>query len=81
MEKSINIHKINKLLNQGLVPNEMYYTKEKKIIIEPEKVDYNLYPVQTFYDSVIEDINSMKLSPFEEYKLRKENNIDKYIDE
>jgi hypothetical protein len=59
----------------------MYYTKEKKIIIEPEKIDYKLYPVQTLYDSVIEDISSMKLSPFEEYKLRKENNIVEYIDE
>jgi len=68
MDSKININKINELLSQGLVPSELFYVKEKKIIIDPEMVDYNLYPVETIYDKIINDVNSMNISPLEEYK-------------
>ena len=80
MNKHIDINKINDLLHQGIVPTEMYYTKEKKIIIDPEKIDYNLYPSQNLCGSIVEDIKTMTLSPLEEYNIKKYN-LDNNINE
>ena len=85
METKIDINKINKLLSEGLVPNELFYTKEKKIVLDMDKIDYNINMFEHFckrfkyyesipgFDKVIEDMAKNSLSPLEEYKLKKNN--------